>query len=57
MDIDRFFHGAALELLGDKRSGLTGTGATKATDVFAFGFLAWEVSRDSQQTLHSRLNG
>ena len=44
IDIDRFFYGAAPELIEHQRFGLTDTGATKATDVFAFGVLAWEVS-------------
>lgn len=44
MDIDRFFHGAAPELASYRPFGSTDTGATKATDVYAFGVLAWEVS-------------
>ncbi|KAF9646934.1 kinase-like protein [Thelephora ganbajun] len=43
MDIDRFFHGAAPELVGIQRFESIGTEATKATDVYAFGVLAWEV--------------
>lgn len=44
MDIDRFFYGAAPELADHERFGLTDTGVTKASDVYAFGVLAWEVS-------------
>ena len=45
VDIDRFFHGAAPELVDPQRFRLTDTGATTASDVYAFGVLAWEVSR------------
>ena len=44
VDIDRSFHGAAPELAGHGRSGLASAEATKASDVYAFGVLAWEVS-------------
>ncbi|KAF9778025.1 kinase-like domain-containing protein [Thelephora terrestris] len=43
MDIDRSFHGAAPELIEHQYGGMTESGATKFTDVFAFGVLAWEV--------------
>ena len=43
-EVDRFFHGAAPELIEPQRFRLTNTGATAATDVYAFGVLAWEVS-------------
>ena len=46
VDIDRFFHGAAPELVDPQRFRLTDTGATTASDVYAFGVLAWEVSRE-----------
>ena len=44
VDNDRFFLGAAPELADPGRFGLTDTGATKSSDVYAFGVLAWEVS-------------
>lgn len=40
---DRFFHGAAPELVDPQRLGLNETGTTKASDMYAFGVLAWEV--------------
>ena len=43
VDIDRFFHGAAPELADNECIGLSDTRATKASDVYAFGVLAWEV--------------
>ena len=45
VDVDKFFHGAAPELADPQRFRLTITGATTASDVYAFGILAWEVSR------------
>ena len=42
--IDRFFHGTAPELADPQRFGLTNTGTTKESDVYAFGVLAWDVS-------------
>jgi serine/threonine protein kinase len=44
VDIDRLFHGAAPELVASRRFGSPDTGATKASDVYAFGVLSWEVS-------------
>ena len=44
VDIDRFFHGVAPELFDPQRLRLTNTGPTTASDVYAFGVLAWEVS-------------
>ena len=44
VDIDRFFHGAAPELVYPQSSGLIDTGPTKESDMYAFGVLAWEVS-------------
>jgi len=44
VNTDRFFRGAAPELVDHERFGLTNTGATTASDVYAFGVLAWEVS-------------
>jgi len=40
---DGFFHGTAPELVDPPRFGLTDAGTTKASDVYAFGVLAWEV--------------
>lgn len=44
--IDRFFHGAAPELVHPQRARPSDTGATKASDVYAFAVLAWEVSME-----------
>ena len=44
VDIDRFFHGAAPELVDAQHVGPSNTGATKASDMYAFAVLAWEVS-------------
>jgi hypothetical protein len=44
-EVDTFFHGAAPELIEPQRFRLTSIGATAATDVYAFGVLAFEVSR------------
>lgn len=44
VDVDRFFHGAAPELVDPQRFGLTDARTTKASDMYAFGVLAWEVS-------------
>ena len=46
VNVDKFFYGAAPELVEPERFRLIGTGATKASDVYAFGVLAWEVSTD-----------
>ena len=43
-DIDRFFHGAAPELIDPQRFGFVGTESTKASDIYAFGVIVWEVS-------------
>ena len=43
VDIDRFFHGAAPELIEHQRLRLTNAEATKASDAYAFGVLALEV--------------
>jgi hypothetical protein len=43
-EVDRFFHGAAPELIEPRRFRLTSAGATTATDVYAFGVLTFEVS-------------
>jgi serine/threonine protein kinase len=44
VEIDRSFYGAAPELVNPQRFGLADGGATKESDVYAFGVLAWEVS-------------
>ena len=44
VNIDRFFPGAAPELVDPQRFGLTDTGATEDSDMYAFGVLAWEAS-------------
>jgi hypothetical protein len=46
VEIDRFFHGAAPELIEPQRFRSTGAGATTASDVFAFGAVALEVSKE-----------
>lgn len=43
--VDTFFLGAAPELSDPQRFRLINTEATTASDVYAFGVLAWEVSR------------
>ena len=44
VDVDRFFHGAAPELIDPQRFGFVGTEITKASDIYALGVIAWEVS-------------
>ena len=44
VDVDRFFPSAAPELIYPQCFRLTNTGATKASDIYAFGVLTWEVS-------------
>jgi len=46
VEIDRFFHGAAPELVDPQNAGWSSTGATKASDVYAFAVLSWEVSTE-----------
>lgn len=41
--LDRSFHGAAPELIDPQRRGFSDAGATMASDVYAFGVLAWQV--------------
>ena len=50
----KFFYGIAPELVNPKAFGLVSARATKATDMFAFGMLAWEVSRAFACLLNSR---
>ena len=56
VDIDRFFHGAAPELVDPQRFGSTDTGATKASDIYAFGVLAWEASLTLECLMNELLN-
>jgi hypothetical protein len=45
VEIDQSFHGVAPELIDPrKRHGHTDRAATRASDVYAFAVLAWEVS-------------
>jgi len=57
VNIDTFFHGAAPELVDPRRFGFTDTGATRASDVYAFGVLAWEVSPTLDRLMSESLNG
>jgi len=47
VDVDRSFYGAAPELFDPQHFGLTDTGATKESDVYAFGVLVWEGFRSA----------
>ena len=51
VDIDRFFPGAAPELVDPQNVGSSSTGATKASDMYAFAVLAWEVSMELWRAL------
>ena len=44
VDIDRFSCGTAPELVDPQRFGSSSIGATKASDMYAFAILSWEVS-------------
>lgn len=44
-DVDRVSHGAAPESTDLHCFGFVGTESTKADDIYAFGVVAWEVSR------------
>jgi len=57
VEIDRSFYGAAPELVYPQRFGLTDSGATKESDVYAFGFLAWEVNLTLERIVCDLLNG
>jgi len=56
-DVDRLFPGAAPELIDARRWGVTDTGATTASDVYAFSILAWEVRVKSVASPDNPLNG
>ncbi|KAF9778003.1 kinase-like domain-containing protein [Thelephora terrestris] len=43
VDVDRFFPGAAPEITDPQRWGTSEAGASKSSDLFAFGVLAWEA--------------
>jgi len=43
VEIDRFFHGTAPELVDPQRFRLTDTGATKESDVYSLGVVGWQV--------------
>lgn len=45
VDTERLFCGIAPELINPDAFGFAHARTTKATDMFAFGMLAWEVSR------------
>lgn len=44
VDIDTFFHGAAPELVDPQHFGMSDSRATKASDMYAFAVVSWEVS-------------
>ena len=56
VDIDRLFHGTAPELVDPQCFGLTDTGTTKESDVYAFGVMAWEVSPTPECPIGKLLN-
>lgn len=45
MDVDRFSHGPKPKLINPRRFGSVNIEITKASDIYAFGVIAWEVSR------------
>lgn len=45
VDVDQTFYGAAPELIDPQRFGFVDAKTTKASDVYAFGIIAWEVSK------------
>ena len=55
-DVDRFSYGTAPELVVNRRLGWTDEVATKASDVYAFGVLMWEVSAQFSSGPYSPLN-
>ena len=56
-DIDWYFHGLAPELVVPSLPTLTRLPATKDSDVYAFGVLAWEVSPALECLMCELLNG
>ena len=57
VDIDRFFHGTAPELVNCQSIESISTGITKDSDVYAFSVLAWEVSPTLECFTGNTLNG
>ena len=55
--VDQSFHAVAPELINPQRWGLADAGVTSASDVYAFGVLAWEVRVKSATSPDKRLNG
>jgi hypothetical protein len=56
VDVHRSFYGVAPELIDPHRWGLHDTGATMASDVFAFAGLAWEVRMEFMTSVDKPLN-
>ena len=57
VEIDRFFSGAAPELIDSQPFGSPGAGATKVSDAYAFAVLSWEVRMKFVEPLDKSLNG
>jgi len=56
VDAHLSFHGTAPELIDPQRWGLHNTEAITASDVYAFGVLAWEVRMELVASLGKLLN-